>query len=427
MRIELAYGKTGKSIDLPEDWNVKVVRPRHLAGLADAHAALLAGLRHPTGLPALADLAGDGQIGIILNDITRATPNPQLLRAILHELGAIDARRITLFIALGSHRECTQEELRELTGEDAYGRFRIVQNQPFDPDSQLCIGRTSRGTQVWLNRELADCRLRILTGFIEPHFFAGFSGGGKALMPGMAGERTILQNHRYEHIADPRATWGVTRGNPIWEDVREIAHLLSNRCGGQNFLFNITLNRDKQITGVFAGDLDLAHQAGVAFARRTAMQPVSEPYDIVLTTNSGYPLDLNLYQTIKGISAAARITRAGGAIVAAAECWDGIPSHGLYGQLLSEAGSPERLLERLRQPGHLKQDQWQAQIQAQIQLQADVYIHSAHLSAAQIRSALLLPAPSLEGTLRELVGRYGPDARICVLPEGPLTIAYVAR
>ncbi len=262
--------------------------------------------------------------------------------------------------------------------------------------------------------------MKILTGFIEPHFFAGFSGGGKAIMPGMAGQQTVLGNHDAGMVGHPKATWGVTRGNPIWEEVREVA-----LKAGKIFLVNVTLNRDKQITGVFAGDLDAAHAAGCAFVKETAMVPAPHPFDIVITTNSGYPLDLNLYQSVKGMSAAAQVVREGGAIIVAADCWDGIPDHGLYGQLLREADSPQALLDTVCAPGFLKQDQWQAQIQALIQLKADVYVRTDNLTAEQIEMALFQPSHSIEDTVRELLGEYGPQASICVLPEGPQTIPYI--
>jgi nickel-dependent lactate racemase len=281
---------------------------------------------------------------------------------------------------------------------------------------------TNRGHEIWVSRELITCDVKILTGFIEPHLFAGFSGGGKAIMPGMAGLGTVLGNHSAGMIADPQATWGVTQGNPIWEEIQEVAG-----CAGADFLLNVTLNKYKQITNVFAGEMRAAHAAGCAFVEKTAMAPVEAPFDIVVTTNSGYPLDLNLYQTVKGMSAAAQVVAQGGAILAVAECWDGIPDHGSYGQLLREASSPQELLDRILQPGFLKQDQWQAQIQAQIQLKADVYVYSENLSAEQIRSALLKPSISPEETLAELAQKYGPGARICVLPEGPQTVPYVVR
>jgi nickel-dependent lactate racemase len=202
----------------------------------------------------------------------------------------------------------------------------------------------------------------------------------------------------------------------------EVAHVV-----GGTFLVNVTLNRDKAITGVFAGDLDAAHAAGCAFAKATAMAPVPRPFDIVITTNSGYPLDLNLYQAVKGMSAAAQVVREGGAIIVAADCWDGIPEHGLYARLLRGARGPQHLLDTVMAPGFLQQDQWQVQIQAQIQLKADVYVRTDNLTDAQICEALLEPCHKIEETAAALLERYGPEATICVLPEGPQTIPYVAN
>ena len=423
MITRLAYGKTGLTIHLDDAWDVQVVEPRFVPGLPDPLAALQEALRAPIGCRPLADLVRpEDRVGIIFNDITRPTPNPLLLRALLGELAHVPKKNVILFIALGTHRPNTESELKTMLGELAFDGYSIVQNNAFDRSTQVCLGETSRGNPVWINRALMECSVKILTGFIEPHFFAGFSGAGKALMPGMAGLDTVLRNHSAENIAHPNATWGITQGNPIWEEINAVAHQ-----AGASFLLNVTLNRDQAVTGVFAGDLDEAHARGVEFVRQTAMIAVEAPFDIVVTTNSGYPLDLNLYQAVKGMSAAAQVVCPGGAILCAAECWDGIPDHGLYGQLLRQASSPQELLDRIMSPGFLEHDQWQAQIQAQIQLKASVYVHSSHLSEAQIRSALLKPAPSIESTLQELVSHYGLSARVCILPEGPQTVPYLAR
>ena len=262
--------------------------------------------------------------------------------------------------------------------------------------------------------------MRILTGFIEPHFFAGFSGGPKGVLPALAGAESVLTNHGREMIAHPNATWGVTEGNPIWEEMREVALMAK-----PTLLLNVTLNSVGAITGIFAGDLLEAHRAGSAFVRKVAMVPIEEPYDIVVTTNSGYPLDQNLYQTVKGMSAARRIVRKGGAIIMAAACQDGLPDHGRYAELLVEGGTPQGVLDMLAQPGFGEQDQWQVQIQAQVQLHADVHVYSAGLSDAQIGRALFTPSRSVEETVAKLLQKFGPDARVCAMPEGPQTIAYV--
>lgn len=429
MRVKLAYGRNGLDVDLPDD--AAVVEPRFVPGLPHPAGALRAALADPIAAPTLSALVQPQQrVGIIFSDITRATPHGLILPAVLDALSHVPPDHITLFCALGTHRPNSRGELRHMfaTGADVatadwlLNTFRVVQNDAFDPETQTCFGVTARGHEIWLNRELAACDVKVLTGFIEPHFFAGFSGGGKALMPGMAGLRTVLGNHDAGMIADPRATWGVTTGNPIWEEVMEVAR---TACAGGAFLVNVTLNKHKEITGVFAGDLDAAHAAGCAFVRRTAMLPVPAPFDIVLTTNSGYPLDINLYQAVKGMSAAAQIVKTGGTIICAAECSDGIPDHGLYGQLLREAGSPRALLDRITAPGFLEQDQWQAQIQAQIQLRADVHVYAGGLTDTQIRSALFTPCRDIAATVAAL--RVGnPGATLCVLPEGPQTIPYVS-
>jgi nickel-dependent lactate racemase len=265
-----------------------------------------------------------------------------------------------------------------------------------------------------------SCNVKILTGFIEPHFFAGFSGGGKAIMPGMAGIKTILGNHSAKNIGNENATWGITDTNPVWEEVREVALM-----AGASFLINVTLNSEKEITGVFAGDIREAHLEGIISASQTALAAVQSAFDIVVTTNSGYPLDLNLYQTVKGMSAAARIVRQGGTIIAAAECRDGFPDHGLFSQLLRESENPTRLLETICSPGFSKQDQWQAQILAQIQLKADVYLFTGNLSDEQLEIARIKRCNDIYELIESIRKRQGNNISICIMPEGPQTIPFI--
>jgi lactate racemase len=425
MKIHLAYGISGLDIELPAAWNVTVVEPSYVPGLPDPAGAIRCELRkNPWGFGNPMGL----KVGIVVSDLTRPTPNHIIVPVVLEELARAGIARdqITIFNALGTHRANTDAELRRMLGDEVVDNVRIVQNNAFDPSTQVCLGKSSHGHDIWLNRELVGCNLKILTGFIEPHFFAGFSGGGKAIMPGMAGLRTVLGNHDASMIGNPNATWGITHGNPIWEEAHEVALKTCEDGKSSLLLLNVTLNRDKQITGVFTGDLDSAHARGCAQVKQTAMVAVPHPFDIVITTNSGYPLDLNLYQTIKGMCAAAQVVRQDGAIIAAAECREGIPDHGQYARLLREASSPRELLDHINTPGFLEQDQWEAQIQAIVQLKADVYLHSAGLSDEQITAALLQPCHSIPDTIAQLLSRFGPDASICVLPEGPQTVAYVS-
>ena len=421
MRVKLAYGKTGLDLELADELNVTVVEPKYVSALPDPKAALRQALNQPITAPPLRELVqSSDRVGIVFCDITRPAPSHLMVPAVLNELAHVPRENIILFNALGTHRPNTDTELRAMLGDDVVDSYRIVQNNAFDPSTQVHLGASSRGHAIWLNREFVECDAKILTGFIEPHLFAGFSGGSKMVMPGMAGQQTVLGNHDAGMLSDPHATWGITWGNPVWEEIREVALKVN-----PTFILHVSLNRDKEITGVFAGDLDAAHAAGCAFVKETAMVGVPHAFDIVITTNSGYPLDLNLYQSVKGMSAAAKVVRQGGVIIVASDCWDGIPEHGLYAQLLREANSPEDLLDTIFAPGFLKQDQWQAQIQAQIQLQADVHVHTDNLTDQQIEGALLYPSPRIETTLRQLLDKYGPQASICVLPEGPQTIPYV--
>jgi nickel-dependent lactate racemase len=421
MKVRLAYGKEGLWVELPDN-NVTVVEPRFVPGLPGETEAIRSALREPIGTPPLRDLVKrDDTVAIVFSDITRPQPRERMLPVLLEELAHVSPENIVLINALGTHRPNTGEELIEMLGQEIAEGYRIVQHDAWDKENMVYLGPTSFGHETYINGVYMEARVKILTGFIEPHFFAGFSGGPKAVLPGLADERSVLGNHDAEMTGHPRATWGVTEGNPIWEEMREMAAKTE-----PTFLLNVTLNKDKEITGVFAGDVWQAHAAGTAFARESVMVPVPKPFDIVVTTNSGYPLDLNLYQAVKGMSAAALVVKEGGSIIAAAECWDGIPDHGEYKNILKMADSPQQLLEVISAPGFLMQDQWEAQVQAQIQLKADVYVKTSYLSDEQIREALLLPCHSIEETLARLVERYGPDATVCVLPEGPQTVPYVA-
>ncbi len=422
MHMKLAYGREGLWVDLP-DRNVTVVEPRFVEGLPNENeeAAIIQALRRPLGCPPLREkVKPEDTVAVVFSDITRPTPNDRLLPPLLAELSHVPREQIVLINALGMHRPNTEEELRGMLGDDVVAGYQIVQHDASDQGGLVNLGRTRFGHEILVNRTYAEATVKILTGFIEPHFFAGFSGGPKAVLPGVAGARLVLENHGAAMLDHPGATWGVTAGNPVWEEMMEVALKTT-----PTFLLNVTLNRERAITGVYAGDLQMAHQVGTAAVREMAMVGVEAPFDIVVTSNSGYPLDLNLYQAVKGMSAAAQVVREGGSIIIAAECWDGVPDHGEYKNILRMADTPQALLEIIRQPGFLMMDQWEAHVQARVQCRAEVYVKSRYLSDAEIRGALLRPCHRIEETLAELLARYGPDACICVLPEGPQTIPYI--
>lgn len=422
MRVNLNYGREGLAITLPE--SADMLETRFVPGLPDEAGSIRQALHHPIGSPPLSSMVKPGdRVVIVHTDITRATPNDRILPVLLADLetAGISDKDILLLNGLGTHRKQTKTELRAMLGDRIVERYRCLQHDCNDDDNLISLGKTSLGHPVRINRFYLETDVRILTGFIEPHFFAGFSGGPKAVLPSLAGAESVFTNHGLDMIAHHKATWGVTEGNPIWMEMCEVA-LQTN----PNFLLNVALNVRREITGIFAGDMLAAHSQGCDFVQESAMVGVDEPYDIVITTNSGYPLDQNLYQSVKGLSAASQIVRQGGSIIIATACEDGLPDHGEYRALLARAGSPQGILEMISQPGFNVQDQWQVQVQAQIQNRADVYVYSDGLSDEQIQQALFIPCRDIEKTIQQQLSRFGPQARICVMPEGPQLIPYIS-
>jgi len=420
VHVRLDYGVDGLEVDLP-DRRVTVIEPRFRSAVADPRAALISKLRDPLGTPPLRELVRRGQsVAISVCDLTRAQPRHDMLEALFAEMPNARPEDITILIATGTHRVNTPAELDEMLGQDIVRGYRVVNHDSRDAGALEAVGTTSSGVKVAINRLWLAADVRITTGFVEPHFFAGFSGGPKMVAPGLAGLDTVLTLHDARRIGHPSATWGVTDGNPIHDDVREIARIV-----GVSFAVDVTLNRDQKITAVFAGDLLAEHRAACAAAKQDAMREVEAPFDVVLTTNSGYPLDQNLYQAVKGMSAAAKVVKPGGAIICAAECRDGLPAHGSYGRVLASQPSPEKLLAMIEAPGYRAPDQWQVQIQAQIQMKARVSVKAAGLSPDVLRAAHFEPVDDVAKAVREAMRKAGPDAALCVLPQGPQTIPYL--
>ena len=420
MRLRLDYGTDGLDVDLPNE-RITVIEPVARPAVPDAAATLTTAIRSPIGCAALRQQVRKGQrVAISVCDITRAQPRREQLQALFDEMPDIPRSDITIFIATGTHRSNTDAELERMLGRDILSTCRVVNHNSRDAATLAFVGHTTTGVPVHLNREFLQADIRITTGFVEPHFFAGFSGGPKMVAPGLAGLETVMTLHDATRIGHPNATWGITEGNPVHDDVREIARMV-----GIHFAVDVTLNRDQQITAAFAGDILEQHRAACRSAKDTAMREVAQPFDVVLTTNSGYPLDQNLYQAVKGMSAAAKIVKQGGTIVCAAECRDGLPSHGSYGAILASQPTPEALLAMINAPGYSTPDQWQVQVQSQIQLKAQVLVKTSGLSASEISAAHFTPIDDVATTVQHALTRAGSAATLCVLPQGPQTIPYL--
>ena len=422
MKLRLDYGSDGMEVTLPDE-RVTVIEPSFLPALDAPHEALVAALRQPIGRPPLRDIVRPGQkVAISVCDITRAQPREAMLKAIFEEMPGHNPDDVTILIATGTHRTNTRAELERMLGHDIVASYPIVNHDSRDEASLAYLGETRAGAPIYLNKKWLAADVRITTGFVEPHFFAGFSGGAKMVAPGLAGLKTVLVLHDARRIGHPNATWGVIDGNPVQDDVREIA-----RTTGVTFSLDVTLNRDQEIAAVFAGELFAEHGQACAFSKKSVMCAVEQPFDVVLTTNSGYPLDQNLYQAVKGMSAAAKVVKKGGTIVCAAECRDGLPNHGSYGEVLASQPNAEALLKMINSPGYSRPDMWQVQVQAQILMKSKVLVKNGFMSDHEIRAAHFEPVHDVrEGVLSELKA-HGPAATLCVLPQGPQTIPYLVE
>jgi nickel-dependent lactate racemase len=421
MITHLQYGKDGLVVDIPSD-SVTVLAPRFIPGLPDEAAAFQAAVRNPINARPLKELIhAHDRVAVIIPDITRPLPSERLLPWLFAELAHVPAENFVIVNGTGSHRSNTPEELQAMVGAEICARYQIVNHNSHDAATLALAGKTKDGRGVYFNKEYVNADKRIVLGFIEPHFMAGFSGGYKGIFPAVADIDAIMHYHRAEVIGHPRSTWGVLENNPTQEQIRANGSLLP-----VDFCINVTINRQRAITGFFCGEPLAAHASGCAFSKSTLMIPCPKPFPIVVTTNSGYPLDQNLYQAVKGMSAAAQIVEQGGLIVAASKCNDGFPAHGNFRKLLFEHDSPQAILDTILAPGFSLYDQWEAQLLALIRLQARVGLDS-DIAPDEVRRAHLEPVSDIAAFIAEELQRVGADTPIAVLPEGPLTIPYLSQ
>ncbi len=419
MHVNIPYGKGAVALNL-EGVNATVLEPRFVAGLPDEKGAFFEACASPIGGPPLIEaIRPKDKVAIAIPDATRPFPSDRVLPWLLEAISNVPKENIVIVNGTGSHRGNTPDELLAMVGREVYENYRVVNHSAHDPEGLAYAGKSSFGYEVYQNKEYVNADKRILTGFIEPHFMAGYSGGYKAVFPGVTDIDAIMKYHSATVVGDPLSSWGNLVDNPTQEHVRAGGRLL-----GADFLVNVTLNRDREITRFFCGDVIAAHEAGCAYVKQSAMVGCERAFPIVVTSNNGYPLDQNLYQAVKGMSAAAQIVEEGGLILVAAECSDGFPDHGNYRKLLFDYPSPSALLEAIRQPGFAVFDQWQVQLQALICQKARVAIQSA-LDPEEVRKAHLIPVDSLQAALDAERDRIGRDVPVAVLPEGPVTVPYL--
>lgn len=418
MKIDIPYGKGQLSFVPPAGMDTEVLRsaPVPVPEGFSQDDIVLAALKNPIASPRLSELAkGKRTATVICSDHTRPVPSRHILPHLLAELrsGNPDLE-ITLLVATGCHRHTTREELVSKMGEEIVSHERIVIHDCLDDASLEEIGVLPSGARLIINRAAAGADLLVSEGFIEPHFFAGFSGGRKSVLPGVCSRTTVLGNHCSAFIASPCARTGVLEGNPLHRDMVAAAKL-----AGLAFIVNVLISEKKEAVAAFAGDPFLAHEKGCACLTDFAAVHPKRPADIVITSNGGYPMDQNIYQSVKGLTAAEAAAAPGGVIITCASCSDGNGGESFY-RTLSECESPRVLLERIAKvpQDETVPDQWESQILARILAAHRVIFVAEPAVREQIRNMKMEYAPTLEEAFAAAAKEKGGSAKLTVIPNG---------
>ena len=414
-KISFPYGKSAIEYEFGDEL-LAVLRPTADAAPDREQSAIVAeAMAHPIGSPPLSELArGARRVTLIASDHTRPVPSKLIVPAMLAQIrSASPDAEITILIATGCHRGTTVAELAEKFGEDIVENERIVIHDCDDREHLRAVGTLPSGGECEINTYALDCDLLVAEGFIEPHFFAGFSGGRKSVLPGVAARQAVLANHCAEFVADPRARTGSLEGNPIHRDMLWAAEKCRLR-----YIVNVVLDDKKRVIAAFAGDCRAAHEAGAEYLKsRCAVDAI--PADVVVSTNGGYPLDQNAYQAVKGMTAAEATVKPGGVIVMLAECADGVGADHFLRQLADGSTLEDAIAAILsRSRGETVPDQWQTQIMLRVLSRARVVLVSS-LAPDVVRSMRMIPAASLDEamkTARELVG--SPRPTVTAIPDG---------
>ena len=411
--IQLPYGNSFLKARVPTKNLAFVLNTKYIKGLENERKAITNSLRAPIERPPLCDCVNkNDKVVVLATDNTRPCPDDRILPPILAELEEkLPRENITIIVAVGLHPPLDKQELVKKLGRDIVENYNVMNH---DVNQCVYIGTTSRGTPVDINTRVVEADFRLSIGFIEPHWFAGFSGGRKSIAPGVFSVRSAYINHSYIMLDHPRSISGIIKGNIVHEDLVEQA-----RMANLNFIVNVLLNKNKKITHVVAGDPIKAHERGCEIESDIAEVKVSHKVDITITTNSGAPLDLDLYQTCKGMNTASKITRDGGIVIIASACSTGVGPEE-FRELHASVSSPKEVLQKIRREEPIGV-QWQNQILARDQLRNDFYLVS-NLEDSVVKDLMITPIRTIEEGLEKAFKTLGNDVEVAVIPEGPLVV-----
>jgi nickel-dependent lactate racemase len=414
-QVSLPFGRGTVALDVPD--NAAILRARPAPAIENLADKIIEALSNPIGSPPLHELARNkSKAVIVLSDFTRPVPHKIILPPILTEIAraGISPEKTTLLFANGLHRPMSEEEIVENIGREIAQTYRVVNHQASDKDSLTYLGTLDEKIPLWISRHFLEADLRILTGLIEPHLMAGFSGGCKLITPGIAGEETIKTLHTPHFLEDSRCCEGEIENNPLQQTIRSIGEK-----AGADFILNVTLSERREVTGIFAGHPRKAHNAGVAFCRQ--WQGVKcDKADVVVTTSAGWPLDATFYQAIKGLSAALPALKSGGTMLLVAECSEGLGSAPFQDELATINNAAE-YIHRITHRLEVKVDQWQIEELCKTLLRGKVVVYSPQLNE-EYRGPLFETASDLVDAFHTALSIKEHSAKVVVIPQGPYVL-----
>ena len=418
--MKLDYGKDGVELEIDPNWNTKIIQPVEQIPIENPIKAIRNAIKNPVGNLSLKTIIKNRKkiksVCIVVSDATRPVPTHLILEGLLRELNdyGIKEKYIGILIATGLHRPSRKEELNRILGVISTSDVKIINHIATDKKYLVLLHNNDDEIPIYINKYYYESELKILTGYVEPHFFFGFSGGYKSIVPGLAGAETILANHSAEKIASPYARFGIQENNPLPEHSSRLA-----KIAGVDFTIYVCINKKHEITKIAAGDVDLVHKKLVDYQNKYVFKEIQEPFDIVVCRNGGFPLDLNLYQAVKSMAIGEMVVKRGGTIISVNECSEGVGiGQDKFKELIFSEKNPEEIYNKILQKEIVVPDQWQIQVLTRILMKSEIYLVS-NMKEEEIGIIGLKYADTVENAIKNSLLKHGQDASILILPNGP--------
>ena len=418
--MKLNYGKNRIELKIDPNWSTTIIQPVEQFPIDNPIKAIRDAIKNQVGNLSLKDIIQNKKkiksVCIVVSDATRPVPTHLILEGLLRELNdnGVQEKEILVLIAAGLHRPSLKEEINRILGAISTSDVKIINHIANDKKSLVSIHNNDHEDPIYINKYYYESDLKILTGYVEPHFFFGFSGGYKSIIPGLAGAETILANHSAENIASPYARFGICENNPLSEHSSRYGKIV-----GVDFTINVCINKNHEITQIAAGDLELVHKRLIDYQKNYIFKKIQEPFDIVVCGNGGYPLDLNLYQAVKSMAVGEMVVKQGGTIISVNECSEGVGiGQDKFKELIFSGKNPEEIYNKIQKKEIVVSDQWQIQVLTRILMKAEIYLVSS-MKEEEIGNIGLKYADTVENAINISLIKHGKDAKILILPNGP--------